>query len=128
MPQVQFLNRIVYVWVVTQRQIPVQRVQKKIDILFLLRRFTGLRHGRVKILQLQIEQQHVEVPEIQTRDIWQRARRLRSIPGVRSPVVEGMSPTMVSRTRRGRVGGYAETSPVHRQDRRYDPEYGETQG
>ena len=38
--------------------------------MFPLCRFTGLRHGKraVEIPQLQIEQQHVEAPEIQTSE------------------------------------------------------------
>ena len=59
MPQVQFLNGIVDVLVGTQRQIEVQRVQKKIVIphvqylarwsMVLLCRFTGLRHGKRRL-------------------------------------------------------------------------------
>ena len=59
MPQAQFLNRIVDVRVVTQRQIAVKRVQKKIVIpnvqrlarwsMVLLCRFTGLRHGKRRL-------------------------------------------------------------------------------
>ena len=37
----------------------------------------------VEIPQPQIVQQHVEVPEILTRELWQQARRPRSIPRVR---------------------------------------------
>ena len=41
------------------------------------------------------------------------ARRPRSIPRVRSPVVDEMSPTTVSRTRRGRAGRYTERQIQH---------------
>ena len=74
MPQVQFLNRIVDVRVVTQRQIPVQRVQKNIE-------FPHVQHlhkmvdvpvvqvqKAVEIPQSEIVQQHVEVTEIQTSE------------------------------------------------------------
>ena len=74
MPQMQFR-------VVTERQIPVQRVQKKIEFphvqrltrwsMFLLSRFTGLLHGRGQIVQ-----QHVEVPETQTSESFKSMRQV----------------------------------------------------